>query len=481
MSRIIVVMLANLVLFSTMAQGQARARYGMVLYDPPAGWTATDKDDLHILTAPGRNSFLVFLPAKPLDSTLDKAAAELLSPEKARPGYAEGSTRISGRHNGSGGQWLAITYLYADPNHRGQYLSNWLVLIAGGGQFATLTLISTNSTAFNTDDKAVRRLIDGIKLTTMIQVEPGNPPLTRYLLDETNDFLEWLMQVPLTDAQKATIEREIRGIWRKNDRKEMDGVYEVLKGRQQIAALQPAQRDLVRQSALDDVIKQWRAEKNSPATKMMVEIYDTAHKPIAAGTPPLTRQNVDAFTEFLCFTAGQTAGVNFTPSAEARDKLAAAVAENYAGMAPSQRALIARMPVIWASLRVLWPQISDAEKKQFVDTWKKDPQLVELGRQFQAAAGSSDEAQATSQAATRSQAAAPSQTAARSQGSTPSQGGSGLRPETKASLAQLQMQMDRQKTTYNIMSNIMRIQHETNMTIVNNMGPGDWHYEYRSR
>jgi hypothetical protein len=38
----------------------------------------------------------------------------------------------------------------------------------------------------------------------------------------------------------------------------------------------------------------------------------------------LARQNVDAFAEFLCFAAGQTAGINFTPPAEIRDKLAAA-------------------------------------------------------------------------------------------------------------------------------------------------------------
>ena len=52
MTRIIVAVLVNLLLFSTLAQAQARARYGMVLYDRPAGWSPVDKEDAQLLTAP---------------------------------------------------------------------------------------------------------------------------------------------------------------------------------------------------------------------------------------------------------------------------------------------------------------------------------------------------------------------------------------------------------------------------------------------
>ena len=97
------------------------------------------------------------------------------------------------------------------------------------------------------------------------------------------------MQVPFTEGQKVTIEEEIRSSWKKNDRKEIDGVAEVLKARQQLAAMKSAERDVVRQSALDGAIKQWRAEKDSPSAKIMIEIYENAHKPIAADRPPTRR------------------------------------------------------------------------------------------------------------------------------------------------------------------------------------------------
>jgi len=449
MTRVMLALVAALVLFSTLTLAQTRARYGIVLYDPPAGWSSQDKEDLHLLTAPDKNVVLIFFPSKPLDATLDQAADEILSQAKARPQYREEAGRTGGTHAGSGGRWLTFTYSYADANRPGQYLYNWVVLVAGGGRYVILSAVSNSSSAFNTHAPTLGRLVDRISLTTTIQIEPGNPPLTRYMLDETEDFLEWLMQVPFTDAQKATIEGEIRGSWKKNDRKEIDGIQEVLKADQQLAAMKPAERDVARQTALDDAIKQWRTEKDSPSAKIMVEIYETAHKPIAAGNPPLTRQNVDAFAEFLCFAAGQTAGINFTPPPEIRDKLAAAVAEKYAGIAPAQRALIVRMPLIWASLRVLWPEISDAEKKQYVDAWKQDPHLVELGKQFYA---TTKTAQTTSTAQTSS-------------------------PTT---LADIQAKIRDQQATFTTMSNIMRMQYVTSSTIIGNM-TGGWTYEYRRR
>ena len=452
MTRVMLALALALVLLPTPTFAQGRARYGIVLYDPPAGWASLDKDDLRTLTAPDKTAVLIFLPSKPLDGTLDQAADQILSEVRAKPDFREEARRTGGPHTISGGQWRNFTYSYADANRPGQYLYNWVVLLAAGGRYTTLSGVFTASSAFNTHAPTLGRLVDGISLTTTIPIEPGNPPFTRYMLDETTDFLEWLMQVPFTEAQKTTIERELSDSWKKNDRKEIEGVGEVLKARQQLAGLKPAKRDMVRQNALDDAIKQWRSEKDSPSANLMIEIYENAHKPIAAGSPPLTRQNVDAFAEFICFAASQTAGINYTPGAEIRDKLASAVAENYAHIAPGQRAAIARMPLLWASLRVIWPEISDAQKKQYVDPWKKDPQLVALGKQFFAAAR-------TAQAASTSQAASPSKTGS----------------QTK--LAEIQAKMADQQATFNTMSNIMRMQYVSTSSIIGNM-TGSWSYRW---
>ena len=67
----------------------------------------------------------------------------------------------------------------------------------------------------------------------------------------------------LTDAQKATVEDEIRGFWKKDERKEIDGIVEFLKGRQELAAMKPAEREVARQALLEDVLKQWWADTQS--------------------------------------------------------------------------------------------------------------------------------------------------------------------------------------------------------------------------
>lgn len=418
------------------AVAQDTSRYGIVLYQTPAGWTRQEKDNLLTLTPPDKGVAIVFSPSQPLNSTLDKVADDLLAQVKTRPQFREEAKRAGGTHGASGGNWISLTYSFADASRPGQFLIEWNVLIAAGGRYVTLTTVCTSAAAFNSNATALSRLVNGISLTTTVEIERGNPPLTRFMLDECNDFLEWLMQTPLTDSQKATVETEIRGYWKKNIRKEIDDFAELLKARQQLAAMKSTEREVARQVVLDEAIKQWRTDKDSPAAKMMMEIYDNSHKPIAAGTPPLTRQSVDAFAEFLCFAAGKTAGVTVTAPKDVRDKLVADVAANYANLTREQRDLIAQMPLIWASLRMLWPDMPEAQKTEYINGWKQNPQLVALGTQLHA--------------------------------------------NSQAKFLELQAQLRAQQQSFQMMSNIMRMQHETNMIIIGNMG-GNTRYEYRWR
>ena len=439
MNRMMLALLA-LTLCSTPAAAQTRARYGIALYDVPKGWSREEKSDVLTFTAPDKTATLIFAPSRPLAGSLDKAAEEVLAQARTKPEFREESKPAGGKHNNSGGQWLGMVYSYSDATRPGQFLYDWVVLFGGGGRYVVLTTVFKSMDAYKTHGPTLSGVVNQITLTTLTQVERGNPVLTRYMLDEVTDFLDWLMQVPLTDAQKATVEAEIRGYWQKNVRKEMDDIAEFLAGREQLAAMKPAEREVARQAILEEVVKQWRTEKDSPSAKMMMDIYDNSHKPIAAGNPPLTQQNVDAFAEFLCFAAGQTAGVTATPPAAMREKLAKEVAANYASLPNDQRELIARMPLIWASLRLLWPEMPEAERTQYIEGWKRSAPLVELGKQLKP-----PPAAATTSDFLRNQAA-----------------------------------LQAQQQSFQMMSNIMRMQHETNMIIIGNMG-GNTRYEYRWR
>jgi hypothetical protein len=257
------------------------------------------------------------------------------------------------------------------------------------------------------------------------------------------------MQSPLTDAQKATVESEIREFWKKDDRKEVDGIVEFLKGRQELAAMKPAEREVARQALLEEVLKQWRNDTQSPAARMMVGIYDDTHKPIAAGNPPLTQQNVDAFAEFICFAARQTAGATTTAvrvkfPKEMREKLAADLGANYANLPDEQKALIARMPLAWAAIRLLWAELPEAERTQYIEGWKQSPQMVELGKQLKA--------------------------------SEPPAAGAASSTNLMANYVALQAQQQH----FQMMSNMMQQFHETRMIMNSNLG-GNTSYQYRWR
>jgi hypothetical protein len=439
---------AVLLLISTPAFAQTKARYGIAIYNVPSTWSRSEKDNLLTFTSPDKTASITLAPSKPLTGTLEQAAEEVMKQAREKPDFQEGSKPAGGPHNTSGGQFLGMTYSYADPAQPGKFKYDWVVVMAGGGRYLTFTTVFNDKTAYDTHGPNVGAWVNGITLTTLTEVERGNPPLTRYMIDEVGDFLDWLMQSPLTDAQKTTVENEIREFWKKDDRKEIDGIAEFLKGRQELAAMKPAEREVARQALLEEVLKQWRNDAQSPAARMMVAIYDDAHKPIAPGNPPLTQQNVDAFAEFICFAARQTAGtttgaVRVKFPKEMREKLAADLGANYANLPDEQKALIARMPLAWAAIRLLWAELPEAERNQYVEGWKQSPQLVELGKQLKAS-------------------------------EPPLAAASSSNPMANYVALQAQQQH------FQMMSNMMQQFHETRMIMNSNLG-GNTSYQYRWR
>ena len=436
-----------LLLISTPASAQTKGRYGIAVYNVPSTWSRSEKDNLLTFTSPDKRASITLAPSKPLAGTLERAAEEVMKQAREKHGFQDGSTPAGGPHNNSGGQFLGMTYSYADPGRPGAFKYDWVVVMAGGGRYLTFTTVFDDKNAYNTHGPNVSAWINNITLTTLTELEKGNPALTRYMVDEASDFVDWLMQSPLTDAQKATVENEIRGYWKKDDRKEIESVVELLKGRQELAAMKPAEREVARQAILEEAVRQWRNDERSPAARMLIGIYDDTHRPIAAGNPPLTQQNVDAFAEFICFAARQTAGPGTAVRVEfpkdMREKLAKDLGANYANLPDEQKALIARMPLAWAAIRLLWAELPEAERNQYVEGWRQNPEMVELGKLLKASEPA---------------AAAPS----------------------PANPMANYMALQAQQQHFQMMSSMMRQMHESRTVMISNLG-GNTSYEYRWR
>jgi hypothetical protein len=294
-------------------------------------------------------------------------------------------------------------------------------------------------------------------LTSTEIVEAGTPALTRYALDETLDFLEWLLQTPLTADQKKTVETELRGYWKNKNQHEIEGITELLTARDQLGQLKPAERDLVREAISEGALEEWRKDQNSPSARMILGIYDNAHKPIAVGSPPLTRQAVDAFAEFIFFAAGQTAGTTATPGAELKTQLAAEVAKGYAAMAKDQRELIAGMPLVWAALRVGWPDLPEEQKQAYVAGWKQNETIVKLGEALKATQSVTSPPPASS--GTAAQRAA---------------------YDANREMMSKQMQLQMQQRHFQMMQSMMQQTFDSQRMMISNLG-GNTSYQYQWR
>ena len=418
---------------------------GIARFTPPDGWTRATVNSQTSFVAPDGLGVFAVAPSQ-LCGSIEKSAQELIAKISALPDFHQETQVTGGKHIATGGDWRQVAYTYADPARPGQFNYVWATIVAAGGRSVNIVAVFQNAAAYNRHVAALGRMVDKLQITSAMVVERGNPPLTRFMIEGTDDFVEWLMQVQLTDGQKETVETELRRMWQKNSKEDIDGLMKILDSRDKLAAMKPEERELVRQKILDDGIAEWRKDP-SVGAKLLVDIYDGTHKPIAAGNPPLTRQAVDAFSEVLFFAAGQVSGVTCPPPAELKAKLADAIAKDYPSMGPDQQKQISQMPLGWAALRVAWPAYSDAEKQQKIEAWKSQDSIVKLAGLLKQAAPA---------------------------GSASSSGNSNAGVITAMQKAQ------NQAFAFQVMSNCMRMRHETNMMIINNMND-HYRYEYRWR
>lgn len=445
--------------FAAMLPGTAHGatREGILVFTPPSRWMMQTDSGTTRFASPDKTASFSIGRSQPMEGTLDKAFDAQLEEARALPQFREESRQAGGRHNASGGQYKGFVYSYAAPGET-KFTYVWVCVLGAGGRWVAVTTRFSDMKAYTTHGESVAATINGARLTSTEIVEAGTPALTRYALDETLDFLEWLLQTPLTADQKTTVETELRGYWKAKNQQEIEGIMELLTARDQLALLKPAERDLARQAISEGALEEWRKDQTSPSAKMILGIYDNAHKPIATGSPPLTRQAVDAFAEFIFFAAGQTAGTTATPGAELKTQLAGEVARGYSGMEKDQRELIAGMPLVWAALRVAWPDLPEDQKRAYVAEWKQNETIVKLGEALKA-----------TEAVAASTATASSGTAAQR-----------ATYDASRDMMNKQMQLQMQQRHFQMMQSMMQQSHDTQRMIISNLG-GNTSYQYRWR
>jgi hypothetical protein len=199
----------------------------------------------------------------------------------------------------------------------------------------------------------------------------GEPNLTRKMVNQVREFLEWGFQAPLTREQRARIQNLMVADWKKGDKGSIEGALEIVKLADQIAEMKPEERAVIRVKVQEELVKGLRAQKNDPDAQWLLSIYEKAHKPLAPGNPPLTRQMTDAQVEMFTFILGEALEQPITPEPSVKEDWAKQVAAQYAKLTPAQQKEMAGLPMQWAQLQFAWSQATPQERAEVREAWKR--------------------------------------------------------------------------------------------------------------
>ena len=199
---------------------------------------------------------------------------------------------------------------------------------------------------------------------------PGNPPLTQEMVDKGARLFEWLLDTRLTEEQHLQFQDSIARSWKTGNQNEIAGTLNVLKFHEDLGRKTEAERNAVREMLLGKFLEAMRAAPGDTLSRWVLAIYYSRHTPIANGNPPLTRQVADAYAEVNCFMIGEVLGGDtFKPGKDYKDGLAKTLAAEYPNLGPERQKEMSQLPLAWASIRLTWAGLSEAERAKYREQW----------------------------------------------------------------------------------------------------------------
>jgi hypothetical protein len=253
---------------------------------------------------------------------------------------------------------------------------------------------------------------------------PGDPPLTEGAAEAARHFYEWVLGFEFTPAERAAFREAQLDEWKRRDADAMRGTLEVARFWAEAASFPAADRELVRATLRPQVLDSIRQTADrDPGNRWLLERFQVRVFP-----------DTLAAIELLAFQAGEASGQPAGAPAVRR------AAEQAVGAAT--KADLAQAPLKLAELRAAWAGMSAADRQELRDEWAD--RLGPLVQSPQRVAGQTAPAAGTPDA-----------------------------------FLDAQKKLYQQQQTTQMISNMMRMQHQTNMTIIRNMGPSPIRYEYR--
>ena len=198
----------------------------------------------------------------------------------------------------------------------------------------------------------------------------GNPPLTEDMVERGTQFFEWLLDAQLTVEQRTEFRDSLVRSWKGHQQDDIDSTVNVLKFQEQLKNRRPEERSLIREQLQLKFLSLMRQTPTAILSRWVLGIYDSAHRHIAAGNPPLTSQVVDAYAEVVSFMLTECLGKSaFVADRHFKDALARSLAAQYSSYSREQQKQFSQVPLLWDVLRFKWAQLSERERAEYRKQW----------------------------------------------------------------------------------------------------------------
>lgn len=200
----------------------------------------------------------------------------------------------------------------------------------------------------------------------------GNPPLTSQMVNKGIRLFEWLLDAQLTIEQRAQFRDSLVDSWKANRRDDIEATVNVLNYQDQLSRKTPEEQHLLREVLREKYLDQMRQTPNEVLSRWVLNIYESAHRPIADGNPPLTLQVVDAYAELISFVVNECLQKNtVTADRHLKDQLAQNLVREYTSYSTEQQQQLSRMPLLWEGIRSQWTQMSEPQRALFRKLFKQ--------------------------------------------------------------------------------------------------------------
>lgn len=205
----------------------------------------------------------------------------------------------------------------------------------------------------------------------------GSPPLTLNMVRTATDFFQWLLDASLTVEQRQQFRDSIAESWRARKQDEIQATVNVIQFANQLDRKTAQEREVYRQVLQTKLLAQMRAQPGTMMAGWVLNIYDSAHKAIAPGNPPLTQQVVDAYAEAVSFMLREAMGKAFYAADRSfKDALTTDLIARYPQLSNEEQAAMGRIPLAWALLQAKWPTIPSDEQEKLRAQWRTNLQPI---------------------------------------------------------------------------------------------------------